>query len=239
MQIIPVVDVADGVVVHAVRGQRASYRPIESALCKGSEPLHVATALVDHCASSLLYVADLDALVGRAPQYRLIERIAAALPNVEIWLDAGFRDAQGARAMASACGSFAALVAPVFGTESLASRVDARDALADRDRTILSLDRMGNAALDRSGCWNVPAIWPRRVIVMTLDRVGSGEGPDLGTYRAVRAIAPDDVSLIGAGGVRNDDDLDAAAGAGAHAWLVASALHERRIARATHNDARA
>jgi uncharacterized protein related to proFAR isomerase len=223
MQIIPVVDIADGVVVHAMRGQRARYRPIDSALCPGSDPLRIASALVDYCASPLLYVADLDALVARAPQYRLIERLAAALPGIEIWLDAGFGDALAAHAMASALGA-------------LASRSHAYDALADRDRAILSLDRMGSASLDQSGCWSAPELWPRRVIVMTLDRVGSDEGPDLATYRAMRAIAPAEVSLIGAGGVRDEDDLRAAAGVGARAWLVASALHERRIARAARDD---
>jgi phosphoribosylformimino-5-aminoimidazole carboxamide ribotide isomerase len=35
--------------------------------------------------------------------------------------------------------------------------------------------------------------------------------------------------VIGAGGLRHADDLEAAAAAGADAWLVASALHDRRL----------
>ena len=64
---------------------------------------------------------------------------------------------------------------------------------------------------------------------MTLDRVGSAEGPDLASLAAVRAIAPR-AALIGAGGVRDLADLRAAAAAGATGWLLASALHDGRIA---------
>ena len=60
---------------------------------------------------------------------------------------------------------------------------------------------------------------------MTLDRVGAGLGPDLGAFNRLRRAAPDR-EWVGAGGVRNRVDLDAAAAAGASAWLVASALHD-------------
>jgi phosphoribosylformimino-5-aminoimidazole carboxamide ribotide isomerase len=63
------------------------------------------------------------------------------------------------------------------------------------------------------------------VIVMTLDRVGAGSGPDLATFTQMQALAPDR-SWIGAGGVRDAGDLRAAAEAGAAGWLVASALHD-------------
>ena len=100
--------------------------------------------------------------------------------------------------------------------------------LADRGRAILSLDRIGGQELDAAGCWNAPALWPERVIVMTLDRVGTHTGPDLQCLRAVRRMAPN-VELVGAGGIRDADDLVDAGEAGAMAWLVASALHEGRL----------
>jgi phosphoribosylformimino-5-aminoimidazole carboxamide ribotide isomerase len=60
---------------------------------------------------------------------------------------------------------------------------------------------------------------------MTLDRVGAGSGPDLTTFNAIRQRAAGR-AVIGAGGVRNAEDLRAAEAAGAAAWLVASALHD-------------
>jgi phosphoribosylformimino-5-aminoimidazole carboxamide ribotide isomerase len=64
---------------------------------------------------------------------------------------------------------------------------------------------------------------------MTLDHVGSYAGPDLATLARLRERAPHGTQLIGAGGIRHRDDLRLAQASGAHAWLVASALHDRRL----------
>jgi phosphoribosylformimino-5-aminoimidazole carboxamide ribotide isomerase len=50
----------------------------------------VGRALLDHCAGNTLYIADLDALTGRGVQTPLLTELLQALPEVEIWLDAGF-----------------------------------------------------------------------------------------------------------------------------------------------------
>jgi phosphoribosylformimino-5-aminoimidazole carboxamide ribotide isomerase len=81
---------------------------------------------------------------------------------------------------------------------------------------------------------DTPALWPSRVIVMTLDRVGAYEGPDLDTFNALRERAGHEHTLIGAGGIRDRRDLDAAAQSGAQAWLVGSALHDGMLAAPPH-----
>lgn len=220
-------DILAGCVVHAVRGQRSTYRPIVSTLCATSEPVAVAQALARHCAARVVYVADLDALLGNAPQYRPLAAIAAALPDVELWLDAGWRDGDEAERFARALPGVR--LTPVFGTESLRSIEDACRALAMRDRAILSLDRKGGTAIDPAGCWDAPALWPARVIAMTLDRVGADEGPDVASFATIRARAPAPTQVIGAGGIRGPEDLAAVRDVGASAWLVASALHAGRI----------
>ena len=65
---------------------------------------------------------------------------------------------------------------------------------------------------------------------MTLERVGSGAGPDLETMAQFHRSAPA-TTLVGAGGVRSDDDLARGRAAGASAWLVASALHDLQLPR--------
>lgn len=222
MLLIPVLDLMKGQVVRAVRGDRQSYRPITSRLCEGSDPPTVAHALCRVTGSQRLYLADLDALQGGALQLEALRAILAALPGLELWLDGGFSAPAAAAQALAALGADGPRVVPVFGSESL------RRADGLPPEAILSLDRRDGRRLDPAGCWDAPQHWPRRVIVMTLERVGADSGPDLETLREVQRRAPDRL-LIGAGGVRDAADLARAEAAGAHAWLVASALHDGRI----------
>jgi uncharacterized protein related to proFAR isomerase len=227
MMLIPVIDLRRGQVVRARHGRRDEYRPVVSMLAGGSDPVVLARALCRHCASSRLYVADLDALLAQSPQTATLRALLDALPGIELWLDAGFADAAEAEALCQDLGAGASRVVPVFGSESLASRA-ALQQCATLERAVLSLDRRDGQPLDRAGCWQAPALWPRDVIVMTLERVGSAAGPDLSTLAELQRRAPA-ARLVGAGGIRDAGDLARARAAGAHGWLVASALHDGHL----------
>jgi hypothetical protein len=184
-------------------------------------------------------------LLGRRAQADVLRALLRALPALELWLDAGFAGADAADALLADLGAGAAGVVPVFGSESLASRGELQRCFGALRREhgehgepgshhhagVLSLDRRDGQRLDAAGCWDAPDLWPQRVIVMTLERVGSDAGPDLDTLCDVQAKSPGGF-IVGAGGIRNDDDLARARDAGAAAWLVASALHDGRLARA-------
>lgn len=228
MQLIPVLDLMDGVAVRAVRGARAAYRPLVSRLAPGHDPATLAAAMCRHAAARTLYVADLDAIVHGRPQPRALAAILAALPGATLWLDAGFADAAAADALRATLGADAARVVPVFGSESLRSADALARCFASSDAAVLSLDRRDGRRLDPAGAWDAPAAWPRRVIAMTLEQVGSDAGPDLATLRGLRERAPR-AALYGAGGIRDAADLAAARAAGAAGWLVASALHDGRL----------
>lgn len=227
-------DLQGGQVVRAQRGERSRYLPILSGLAPGSEPLVLARALLAAAGTldldaPVLYLADLDGIQGRAMQIDAIAALLAALPRLTLWLDAGFAEAEEARALRASLGQDGARVRPVFGSESLAG-VAALAELTDDPDAVLSLDSRTAQPLDPAGCWQRPELWPGAVIVMTLDRVGTGLGPDLATFTRLRSAAPER-RWIGAGGVRNAADLDAASAAGASAWLVASALHDGALGR--------
>jgi len=231
MNVIPVIDILNGRVVRAVRGDRKSYQPIQSALCHSSDPLAVARILCRHCATNRLYVADLDALQGGVSQIATLHALLDAEPQLELWLDAGFADLTVADAVLQALSPHQGRVVPVFASETLRSPAALAECFEGgrRQSAILSLDRRDGRKLDVAGCWEAPGLWPQRVIVMTLERVGADSGPDLQTLADVRRRAPQ-ATLIGAGGIRNAADLSTADAAGADAWLVASALHDLRLA---------
>jgi HisA/HisF family protein len=238
LNLIPVVDLLQGQVVRAVRGDRKAYRPIVSALCASSDPVTVARILCDHCAARQLYVADLDALQGGAVQIGVLTDLLKALPEIELWLDAGLADAAAGEALRKQLAPFASRIVLVFGSESLRSREalercfekNSANGAAGEPAAALSLDRRDGRRLDNAGCWDAVDLWPERLIVMTLERVGSGAGPDLETLQEVRRLAPK-ATVIGAGGIRSEEDLALAAAAGADAWLVASALHDLHLPR--------
>ncbi|MEW6037851.1 MAG: HisA/HisF-related TIM barrel protein [Pseudomonadota bacterium] len=212
MKIIPVLDLMQGLVVHAVKGRRESYRPLSSPLCRDADPFAVVEAFRSLHPFDTFYIADLDALMGLGCQNRLVAALRTAFPGIVFWLDQGVPEARKARDA----------IVPVIGSESL----DTMDCLwrkASHD-WILSLDFFDGGLKGRSEILAKPQSWPERVIVMALNRVGSFDGPDLGLLDRIRRVAPGK-ALIAAGGVRHGGDLEALESRGVHAVLVASALH--------------
>ena len=197
MQVIPVIDIMGGQAVRAVRGERSAYQPVRSPLCASSDPLRVAGILLEHCNSRKLYVADLDALVGGAPQSGVIAALLSSMPQLEVWLDGGFATHEDASERLAALGADASRVTVVFGSESLRAHDEIARCFGDRRQAILSLDLRKGQPLDPAACWSDPSIWPDTIIVMTLDRVGAFAGPDLEQLAEVRVRAPS-AAIIGA-----------------------------------------
>jgi len=228
MQLIPVIDLMQGVVVRGVMGNRSHYRPIVSTLCQGAAPTDVARALLKVAGAGVMYVADLDALQGGAVQIDTCRALLGIDGVDELWLDAAFDDVARARSVLSELRDAGGRVRPVFGTESLrdaaALRVLAAEAVALR--AVLSLDRRDGQPMDPSGAWAQPDCWPDTVVMMTLERVGAASGPDLATLTSLMRSARPGTRWIGAGGLRDVDDAVRADRAGAAGWLVASALHD-------------
>jgi phosphoribosylformimino-5-aminoimidazole carboxamide ribotide isomerase len=220
MDITPVIDIRNGVAVRAVAGRRAEYRPLVTPLAKTSAPLDVATGLMSLGDFRTLYIADLDAIEGRGDNRAAVREIARRFPKVSLWVDAGFRRADDTRDWLAT-----ETVEAVFGSESIESL-----AVLERlpARAILSLDFRADELLGPEGMLSASALWPRRVIVMTLDRIGAGAGPDFDKLTSVRELAGDR-AVIAAGGVRGQEDILGLKTAGAAGALVATALHEGRV----------
>ena len=229
MKLIPVVDLKDGLVVHAREGRRDEYQPVRSKLCTGAQPEAVIEGLLDLYPFRTLYVADLDAIQRRGSHAGTLAAIRRRFPDLELWVDSGIADEE-------ALGRWieAGIGTAVIGSESLA---EAEFVSVARSRCgalspVLSLDFVGEAFKGPPALLAQPRqFWPSRVLAMNLRRVGGTTGPDVALVARLGSLVPG-VEVFAAGGVRSTEDLARLATAGAAGALIASALHDGRLAAA-------
>jgi phosphoribosylformimino-5-aminoimidazole carboxamide ribotide isomerase len=222
MEIIPVLDLKGGVVVHARMGLRNAYRPIETPLSPNSRPIDVARGLLSIYPFTSIYVADLDAIEGKGDNDAVLIELRLAFPHLALWVDKGLADLTRAeRWLGAGLGHL------ILGSETQSTGGLVQHFCQD-DRVILSLDYRGDAFVGPSALLNNICSWPSKVIVMTLARVGSATGPDMDRLTEIKAMAADK-RIFAAGGVRNADDLAALAQAGIAGALVATSLHNGTV----------
>lgn len=222
MEIIPVIDLKDGQVVRAAHGARHLYAPIITPLSPTSAPQDVVVGFLKLYPFRTLYIADLDAIEGRGSHADVIATLESAFPSISFWVDAGIKDAADAKAhIESRRGMI------VLGSESLQD-ADTLKALAQEPRAILSLDYRGDEFQGALEIAQDSTLWPQRLIVMTLARVGSGAGPDLARLREI-IVKAGHRHIYAAGGLRGAEDVAALKALSVSGVLVASALHDGRL----------
>lgn len=228
LQIIPVIDLLDGQVVHAKQGNRASYQPIQSQLCPTSEPMAMVDAIMGLYPFTYLYIADLNAIQNTGHHQETIAAIKQRYPQLRLWVDAGFKD------IASITHYRKLAIQVVLGTESLQDLTHYQQLLVACDNhAVLSLDFKAGQYQGPTELIQSAILWPEHVIVMTLSKVGSQAGPDIAQLQAIKRLAEANqslsVNIFAAGGVRHDADLLELQGLGIAGALVASALHAQEV----------
>lgn len=222
MDIIPALDLRGGIVVRARMGQRHQYRPLESQLTPTPDPVDVVRGLWSVYPFETFYIADLDAIMGTGDNDVALGRLTAEFPAAMFWVDNGVADLPAALSWLDARPGYL-----VVGSESQRDTGLMRR-LSAHDRVVLSLDFREQGFQGPPAFLDEVKSWPKRLIVMTLARVGSGAGPDLDRLCAIRDIAADR-RIYAAGGVRDRADLAALKRAGVAGALVASSLHDGRL----------
>lgn len=222
MEIIPVIDLKGGQVVRAARGDRHLYAPIQTPLSPTSTPKDVVAGFLNLHPFHTLYIADLDAIEGRGSHADVIAGLEASFPSISFWVDAGIKDVADAQAQLGSMGGTI-----VLGSESLRDADDLK-VLAQEPRAILSLDYRGDEFQGVPEIARDSTLWPQRLIVMTLARVGSGGGPDVPRLQEIIARAGKR-QIYAAGGLRGADDIAALSALSVSGVLVASALHDGRL----------
>lgn len=220
MKLIPVIDLLDGHVVHAKNGTRKHYQPVNSPLCKSSQPIHVIHDFLSLYTFDTIYIADLNAIMKTGNNNNFILTLLNHFPDITFWLDQG--------AWATQTLSHQKII-PIIGTESLNPETTIEDTLFSHcPPFILSLDFSHNRPLGPVPLFQKPLLWPATVIAMTLDRIGGQLGPDFNKLTMLQEQRPD-IDLVAAGGIRSLVDLEQLTKRNIHTALIASALHNQRL----------
>jgi phosphoribosylformimino-5-aminoimidazole carboxamide ribotide isomerase len=218
-----VLDILNGAVVHAVRGERSHYEPIAgfSRIVSTSEP----RGILHELRPREVYVADLNLLMGRGDNLAVIKQISS---QAKTMADTGI-------SRAGDLDRLPASVSLVLGTETASLQLI--EAAARENGIIVSIDMMKRKVLARDPeiTGQTPLQLLKRlndlklegVILLELDRVGTSAGLDVQFLEEAGAAA--EHPLILGGGVKGEEDLLVLEEMSFSGALLATALHNGRI----------
>lgn len=241
MRVIPVLDLSEGVAVHARRGERETYQQVQSVLAKRANPLDLTRAFREKLGRNEVYIADLDAIQGRGDNLSLIAEIARE-GSIALLVDAGVkRDAEIRRL-------FALGVKKVIVASETTEDLITLSGIVERfgpERLIFSIDMKRRRVLwghrpepsegsDRSlvnpyeVATRIKELGINEVILLEMERIGTESGVDIDFVADLIRTVPG-LDLIVGGGVRDVTDLLALKRIGASGALVATTFHTGRI----------
>lgn len=230
MRIIPVMDIMDGNVVHAVGGRRENYKSLQSVLANTPNPLEVALAF-ESLGLKELYIADLDAICSKGQNSNAVERIASRT-KLELMVDAGFRRADDVKEHVEM-----GVDKIVFATETLESFNDVRMAIAKFNLSVVvSIDVNIDRVIAASREMQLPLgelarkfedVGASEILVLNLDRVGTSHGINFKTLREV--MRHTSLPVITGGGAGGIEDVHRLSEEGLSGVLIATAFHNGAI----------
>lgn len=232
MKIVPVLDILKGVAVHGIRGERAEYHPLKSVLVTSANPTDIALAFKSFGFNEL-YVADLDAILGKCTNFTLYEQIKAET-DLDLMIDAGINNIEKAEKVLEMGASNI-----IVGTETLKDLGFVRHAIKSfgEDRVIVSIDLKKGIVINNSEAIKsmntlllakmFEEMGVIKIIILDLARVGSERGVNLAIMREV--LQETNLEVLTGGGIRGINDLETLRNIGVSAALVATVLHTGKL----------
>ncbi len=225
MQIIPVIDLRKGIVVHAIKGNREQYQAIDSNLCSSASPLDVINGFLSSFKFKSIYIADLDALEQQGNHVETIESICKKYPDTEFWLDTGptlliqylqKTNFQNLRL--------------ILSSESLASE-SVFSSLINQyplHNFILSLDYKFDKLLGPEELLQSENMWPKDVIILNINNVGAKQGYQFPTELDQQELT-NNFNIYYGGGIKDINDVNNLKSFGLAGALISTALHSQEI----------
>lgn len=234
MQIIPVLDILNGVVVRGVAGNRQQYRPIRSTLVNSVDPSVILKAIQREFGLTEFYVADLDSIQGRMLNRCRVAELTQHTDSLTV--DRGVRCASDVEELLELDVSRV-----VVALETLPDILTASQLIEEfgAEKLVASIDMKSGVPLIANPNWqDASALEIARqlmdvgfdqFVVLDLTSVGAHGGiSTLPLCRNLKLQSPA-CRMITGGGIRGIEDLQEAQSAGIDAVLIASALHDERL----------
>jgi phosphoribosylformimino-5-aminoimidazole carboxamide ribotide isomerase len=226
LNIIPVIDLMNGIAVSGKSGDRNNYLPLKTVFAPNSDPFSIARSLKISGASEI-YVADLDLIEKKGHNLDKIKMMNSIVPLI---LDCGIRDFNSFKFFLD----FAYKI--VVATETLKSIEELYKIFDNivKERIVVSIDIKDNEFYSRDNNLNLSldefkkdlmAIYPNEIILLDISRVGSYSGWN---KQLVNEFIEFKDKLILGGGI-NKKDLNLITKTGINKVLVGTGLHSGEI----------
>lgn len=233
MRIIPVIDILEGEVVHAIKGYREKYLPLQSELFKSLDPTEVASELKRIFGFEELYVADLDGIIKGSPNLSVLSSICK-IGDLKVLADSGVNNSSKANKLRQTGVSNI-----IVGTETLNKIEDLLSIIKLSGNIPItgSLDIKDGKVL--SQCKELTDVSPseaakifedngvEQIILLDISKVGSESGVEVGLAESI--LDSINVPLLVGGSVSTLKDIFALRDIGVSGVLMATVLHKTRL----------
>ncbi|KAF3982806.1 MAG: hypothetical protein HFP81_10740 [Methylococcales symbiont of Hymedesmia sp. n. MRB-2018] len=221
MNLIPVIDLKEGVVVSALQGKRNIYQPIKSTLSSSPSIEDILQGFLSIYPFKRFYIADINAITDSGNNQQLIDKLINQYSSIEFWLDNGKKIQQLSLSNDDKYIS-------VIGSECQ-NTMDFYSEIEKIKQTILSLDFFPDTGYKGPiELMQDSTLWPDNIILMTLNSIGKNAGPEMNRLTGFCKKYPEK-NFIAAGGIRHTNDLLCLHEIGIKQVLIASALHSGMI----------
>lgn len=223
-RIIFVLDILNGSIVHAVKGERSKYKPIQgSMICDSSDPFGIISSVKPR----EIYIADLDHIQNIGDNFEIIKKISG---KTKTMVDIGVKNMDDVHK----CAQIADTV--IIGTETASFEVIEYAALQFPGRINVSIDMKNGYVLTKDTTMEMRPeelvkrmneIGIKDIIILDLGKVGTSAGIDEIFLKKITEISTHNI-IVG-GGIKNLEDIEILERLGVGGALAATALHNGNI----------
>jgi len=227
-----VIDVLNGIVVHAIRGERKRYQPLRSILCKSTEPMEIALTF-ESLGFESLYLADLDAILGKPANFSLYQEIVVRT-HLELMVDAGISDIAKVKKVLET-----GVKKIIIGSETLSSLDFLNKALKSsgedkiivsidlKEAKVLSLSKTIKSMSSASFAQKLSDVGIKQIILLDLSRVGTEHGTNSIVLESI--LEKTSLEVFVGGGIKDIQELEELRRLGISGALIATILHNGKL----------